>query len=202
MGAQLVGAAELAGKTITLPPIASVGVGALIHFSSGANPSPLTIKAYGAELIAPGAGAGYTVNSFEMASLDSVVLVNVGTGWRMVGGSQMNKHSGQFLANLGVNGYQKLPSGLIRQWGCILAPTGGSSAAIDIVFPVQFPNACLNVVGSIGIWTSDYDAVAIHRSCRQALSIGMPLKNGVDAQVFIDNNVQSMRVVYWEATGN
>lgn len=202
VGVQLIGTVELSGKTVTLPPIANVGLGAQIHFSAGASTSPITIKGSGSEVIAPGAGAGYTVNSFEMVALDSVVLVNVGTGWRMVGGSQMSKHSGQFQASLGLNGYQKLPNGFVRQWGYILVPTGVAAAAIDIVFPIQFPNACLNVVGSIGIWASDYDAVSVHRACRQEVSIGAPLKAGVDAQVFIDNNLQSMRVVYWEAMGN
>ncbi len=49
--------------------------------------------------------------------------------------------AGQSLAT---NGWQRLPSGLIIQWGR-LAVTGGNVAA---TFPVAFPNACYVVVGS------------------------------------------------------
>ncbi|ANY88984.1 MULTISPECIES: phage tail protein [Pseudomonas] len=144
VGVQLVGSVELAGKTITLPPVGSVPPGAQIHFSAGANLAPLTIKGYGAELIAPGPGGGYTVNSFEMVALDSVVLANLGNVWRMVGGSQMNKQTGQFSAVLAGNGYQKLPSGLIIQWGAASNTNGFGTWT----FPIAFPNACLRVFAS------------------------------------------------------
>ena len=44
--------------------------------------------------------------------------------------------------SLAASGYQKLPSGLIIQWGATGVITGGSSVAVT--FPIAFPNACLN----------------------------------------------------------
>jgi len=41
------------------------------------------------------------------------------------------------------NGYQKLASGLIIQWGTINATGGGVTN--QIVFPVSYPNACFSV---------------------------------------------------------
>jgi hypothetical protein len=49
-------------------------------------------------------------------------------------------------ALLGANGYQKLPSGLIIQWGSVAA-TGGSSGAVT--YPTPFPHALFAVVATI-----------------------------------------------------
>ncbi len=39
------------------------------------------------------------------------------------------------------SGYQKLPGGLIIQWGVTAAASSGS-----ITFPISFPNSCFNVL--------------------------------------------------------
>jgi hypothetical protein len=48
-------------------------------------------------------------------------------------------------ASLSVNGYQKLPSGLIIQWGSA-TPSGGVSS---VTFPIAFPHALFAVVGTL-----------------------------------------------------
>ncbi len=49
-----------------------------------------------------------------------------------------------FSSNLGVSGYQKMPSGLILQWGSVTnSVTAGAAKAVT--FPIAFPNAALNV---------------------------------------------------------
>lgn len=53
------------------------------------------------------------------------------------------KGSNQLLA---ANGYQKLPGGLIIQWG--KTSTAVSSANLSVAFPVAFPNACVAVVSN------------------------------------------------------
>lgn len=40
------------------------------------------------------------------------------------------------------NGYQKLPGGLVIQWGVIVATTGGATGT----FPIAFPTACLRLI--------------------------------------------------------
>ena len=47
-------------------------------------------------------------------------------------------HAGDAAYSLASNGYQRLPSGLILQWGTGSASNGGS-----VSFPIAFPNACL-----------------------------------------------------------
>jgi hypothetical protein len=53
---------------------------------------------------------------------------------------------GQFGGSLGASGYQKLPNGLIFQWGVSAYITGGGSA--PVTFPITFPNGFLGGVAS------------------------------------------------------
>jgi hypothetical protein len=46
-----------------------------------------------------------------------------------------------FANSLNTNGYQRLPSGLIMQWGTYTGTTDNA----DIGFPIAFPSACFNV---------------------------------------------------------
>lgn len=48
----------------------------------------------------------------------------------------------QFGSSLSANGWQKLPSGLIIQWGSLSAPSGTST----FVYPITFPNNVFSVV--------------------------------------------------------
>lgn len=47
--------------------------------------------------------------------------------------------------NLSANGWQKLPGGLILQWGQAVTTSSGT---VSVTFPIAFPNACLNVYSS------------------------------------------------------
>lgn len=50
--------------------------------------------------------------------------------------------SAAFGKSLGTSGYQKLPGGLILQWGIASNPGSGSA---QVTFPIAFPTACVNV---------------------------------------------------------
>lgn len=56
------------------------------------------------------------------------------------------------------NGYQKLPGGIIIQWG--LAPATGSSSIFTYDFPIPFPNQCFvifsEVAGVLGVGTDSF----------------------------------------------
>lgn len=54
------------------------------------------------------------------------------TGWA-------KNDSDRFGVSLASDGYQKLPSGLIIQWGTV---TTSSSADVALTFPIAFPTAC------------------------------------------------------------
>ncbi|WP_431021689.1 gp53-like domain-containing protein [Enterobacter hormaechei] len=45
-----------------------------------------------------------------------------------------------FAGSLGFNGYQKLPTGLIIQWGALnVNGTSGAVGTTDVSFPIAFP---------------------------------------------------------------
>ncbi|WP_199065451.1 gp53-like domain-containing protein [Chitinimonas sp. BJB300] len=51
----------------------------------------------------------------------------------------------QFTSSPNISGYQRLPSGMILQWGTITT----TASPQTITFPIAFPNACASVVGSV-----------------------------------------------------
>ncbi|MEC9815198.1 hypothetical protein RCT49_16020 [Escherichia coli] len=75
------------------------------------------------------------------------IFINVGLGEaakRNVGtGTNQIPDMGSFMLSVSSDGYQKLPSGLILQWGSI----GTTDIPQDVVthFPIAFPNRCLRV---------------------------------------------------------
>ena len=68
------------------------------------------------------------------------------------------------------NGYQKLPGGLIIQWGRVAAPAAG---VVSATFPITFPNACLNAVATIYDTTIPNQSLALHIVNFSASSIGV-----------------------------
>ena len=46
------------------------------------------------------------------------------------------------------NGYQKLPSGVIVQWGTVDYNSPPGELTVDVVFPSVFPTSCLNVTAT------------------------------------------------------
>lgn len=132
-----------AGQTLTLPRLDSVRVGDVITIINYAT-VPVTIARQAVDKI--NAGSGVSVVSVVMQPGDSLVLA-ADSGWFVIGGSAANQFSGSFGSLLTGNGYQKLPSGLIIQWGYqSVAP----STTTSYTFPMIFPNACLSIVASFG----------------------------------------------------
>jgi len=69
--------------------------------------------------------------------LGGVVSINDFEAW----------HGGNNPASLAGNGYQKLASGLILQWGVVANVP--SSTATSITFPIAFPNAVFSVHATV-----------------------------------------------------
>jgi hypothetical protein len=55
----------------------------------------------------------------------------------------------------GINGYQKLASGLIIQWGTI--PSMNRLISRTVTFPITFPNACFSIALAGGQSLGSYD---------------------------------------------
>jgi len=70
--------------------------------------------------------------------------MNAGGGvWWAVGGSLSLQSAGIFSLAPAATGYQKLPHGLIIQWGAVATSSSGSvSVPFPIAFPSGIPFAC------------------------------------------------------------
>lgn len=123
---------------VTLPAISALPDGAMIKFC--AFYGGITIARAGGDSIFIG-NASSAVTSLALGIGDTLTLVKASTGWLIVDGAAQLKYSSVFGASLIVNGYQKLPSGLIFQWGDVSTNNGTGTWT----FPIAFPNNCLQV---------------------------------------------------------
>ena len=120
------------GGQINLPLAGEVVIGGALMFI--ANTSGVVIAPTGGNNLFTGSGA---VASITLNEGDTLSVLCDGLNWYAFAGSAQLKNSAAFSASLGANGYQKLPSGLILQWGA----ASGSSG--DITLPITFPNRAL-----------------------------------------------------------
>lgn len=98
------------------------------------------------------------VLSLDAASRGVSTLANLSVGGNLI--VTGNIVSAEFSSNLTQNGYQKLPGGLILQWGNV-ATTGTTTA---ITFPIAFPTGCLNfTVNRVSLGDTDGEAVSYVR---------------------------------------
>ncbi|WP_323119979.1 gp53-like domain-containing protein [Burkholderia alba] len=118
----------------TLPPLGSVPVGSAISLNSGMQSLTTTLIPAGKDVIYMFGQSGAMTP--VLSSGDSAIAVSSGDAWNIMSGSLQWGKSAAFGALLGANGYQKLPSGLILQWGAVWSPGNGSA----ITFPIAFSN--------------------------------------------------------------
>lgn len=114
-----------------------------------------------------------STSTSEAATANTVKLLN-------------DRFVNDFLSLKSENGYQKLPDGLIIQWGL---STGASSRTVT--FPIAFPNECLNVSGNVYASIGTFQTC----SCRNATNQNFGIQTG-DV-----NNVGQANPVKWTAIG-
>lgn len=93
----------------------------------------------------------------QAAQLASEMQIRADTGLSNLTELGKFKISGAFYADY--NGYAKLPSGMIIQWGESGALNSETSA--NVIFPTTFPNACLEVV----VGTKVDESVTVPSGC-------------------------------------
>jgi hypothetical protein len=129
--------------TITLPAISAAAIGSTFEFINTGTAN-LTVQRAGADQIDSGPAA---VNSIAIPPNQSLKLVRSGGSslWHPVGITAQAMGS-TLSALLNSVGWQRLPSGLIIQWGAVTATTTLTSYN----YPISFPTAALRVVGGSG----------------------------------------------------
>ncbi|EPC5836253.1 MULTISPECIES: gp53-like domain-containing protein [Enterobacteriaceae] len=121
---------------------------------------------------------------FINVGLGEAAKRNVGTGENQV--PDMNS----FGNSLTANGYQKLPGGMIIQWGSFsVSPTGGSVGTVDITLPVAFPAACRSVNALIS--TND----------PSARSVGFDIGSTNRTKIRFTYTSATTNSIYWMAVG-
>lgn len=133
----------VANATITLPSAAAVGAGAALHFVSTIATGS-TIAVAGTDVIIGLAAA--TVTSAAIGLRGTLTLVSNGAGgWIATAGTVHQAGSFAFAASLTGNGYQRLPTGLILQWGTGTLPASGQpTASVTVTLPLAWPNSILS----------------------------------------------------------
>ncbi|KVW63443.1 gp53-like domain-containing protein [Burkholderia ubonensis] len=97
--------------------------------------------------------ANNSSSSYIMTVAQSAQLVSDGSNWVVI--------SGQAVGVLLTNGYQKLPSGLIIQWGGV--PSIAAGGSVTVTYPIAFPNALLSIsaiAGAVSTGSSAINGVA------------------------------------------
>jgi hypothetical protein len=120
--------------TVTMNAANSFADGARVEFIN-VSPGAVTIAKQSGDLFAPSSSNPTT---FTLNNGDSLILESRGSAniWYAVGGSAQLKYSSAFGSFLASPGYQKLPSGLIIQWG---SGSTNSSGVITQTLPTTFP---------------------------------------------------------------
>lgn len=129
--------------TVTLPPLSAMKDGSLFRFMN-TNGTAVTITRQGTDTII----SGSTVISPSIVlqagdTVDIVASIAIGN-WYVVDGSVKLKTANAFGANIAGNGWQRLPSGVIVQWGSAAAsPTGAT-----ITYPLAWPSTVQQLVAT------------------------------------------------------
>lgn len=138
----------------TLPAASAVTAGKQVELMN-INTGVATISRAGSDTIT---GNHTTVTSFALGDGDTLVLQSDGvSNWFAVGGSVQLGKAAAFGSLQAVNGYQKLPSGLIMQWGLTTAIPATSTGVTTL--PITFPTAIFSVVATFSDAASPTDTV-------------------------------------------
>lgn len=127
---------------LTLPLTSSCKPGKRMEFIN-TGVYPVTVSPQGADVLSH-------INAVHVGGIvlqpgDTLTLICQSFGlWVAVGGTAEFTILSTFLASMGTSGWQKLPSGLIIQWGVTsIAVAANTLTADNWTFPITFPNACL-----------------------------------------------------------
>lgn len=141
-----------AALQMTLPPGASVGVGATIKLVNGCTVAASGVPATGDKLYTQ---AIVQVASVTVPPASTIDFLFDGTEWRVTGGSAaLLLGDGVFAASLSTAGYEKMPNGRFLMWTTC---SSSGSANISFSWPTQFPTGVLSTLAiSQGYYSGYY----------------------------------------------
>lgn len=188
---------SLPSQAIILPLSSAAVLGKCIYIESSSS-VPFTVQRQGSDTLSSN---GQTITSITVQPGDQLIAVNAGSGQWLLCGTATLQFSYSFLSNLASNGYQKLPGGLIIQWGRGSTGADSNTYVIDTTFPIAFPNACLSLSVSHGVNVFNLDAVAYYRTDQELIQMGIPTNTGFKASMNVLNQTPDARAYRWIAIG-
>jgi hypothetical protein len=172
------------GVTGTLP-VANGGTGATT-FTSGA-----LLKGAGTSAVAVASAADIVAQIGATAVTNATNATNATTATTATNATTVT--NGVYTTNftgtnqsLGASGYQKLPGGLIMQWGETGAMSGGQS--LTVTYPIAFPTAVFNVQTTVIVSTDTNEITFVNTV-------------GTTTFVVANSNPGGLTGVYWLAFG-
>lgn len=159
-------------SSIILPLTSACPVGSVIFFSGVS--LDCAVQRQGTDTIwANGTNASLT--SITLRDGGSLLLVNKGAGNWFASGTPILQYAAEFAKSLSTNGWQRLPSGLIIQWGKLIN-INYAQKTYRVTFPIAFPNAFLN--GSVSLCQNGYNsdvpsAVVLNTPAASYMDVGV-----------------------------
>lgn len=124
---------------LNLPLASSIPDGETFDIKNSST-NNVTVTCAGSDTLSMSAS---TVTTSVLGPGDTIVLMSNGvSSYSVEGGSVQLRYAKVFEASLAASGYQRLPSGLILQWGSSGSITTTPST---VNFPISFPTACIHV---------------------------------------------------------
>lgn len=133
-----------------VPALTAHVVGMPITFKAGStNTSYSTLAVNGLAPVAIKKNVSTVVAAGDIVAGQLVTVVYDGTYFQLVNNGQSVDLS-MFAKSLATSGYQKLPGGLIVQWGQFNKATGDvlDDTFYSVTFPMTFPNAVYSIAAS------------------------------------------------------
>lgn len=141
----------------TLPATAGLPNGAAVSIENNAS-IDCTVVRSGSDVIAPNASSA--ISTITIPAGTQITFVKVNAVWYAFGSGAASYQS-NFGSSLSSFGYQKLPSGLIIQWGEVAPGTAS-------VFPIAFPTACYTLAiayyGATGASSATWSQMSVATS--------------------------------------
>ena len=97
-----------------------------------------------------------------------------------------SKASKEVAISLASPGYVRFGNGLILQWG--VSTSAGQRVGITVTFPIAFPNACLNVQGTVNAGPS-------------FAGKGVSINTTSNSQVEMSHDIAATTNIQWFAVG-
>lgn len=180
----------------TLPALSGLPDGATVEFMSVAS-GEVTLQCAGSDIINRSNSA--TNTSIKLNSGDTLALVKSGSYWNAVGGSKQLGAAAEFMVSLAGNGYQRLPTGMIIQWGSG-SGVSASQVNVDQTFPIAFPNACLQIAASVGVDDTNLSQSS-YRNDYSHINVSNGSKTGFTATIYLPVDNQNGRRLRYIAIG-